>query len=772
MSKRETHLYEFGPYRLIPEEQLLLRDGRPVQLTPKAFETLLALVRRGGRLVEKDELLDEVWAGTTVEESNVAQNIFALRRALGDGEGGQRYIETVPKRGYRFLASVRVIEATAEEVSVQNHVRVRSTAPPPEADAPREGSPGAGEEEALNLVGVDGETAAGPPGGAFAGLGPTLNDEKLGTLGRTPGSAAVRRNGPGAKGAALILLVSLAAALGLAAMFYKWSRPAAPHSPFQRMKIARLTTTGKVFNAAVSPDGKYVVYATIEGNRQGLWMRQTGTQGQVQIVAPDEVTYTGLTFSPDSDHIYYSVFSRAFPNRALFRVPTLGGAARKVLENLRANPVSFSPDGRQFTFIRFVPGKESALMIANADGTGERKLLEHGAGGTIRFPAWSPDGKRIAYVADYYASNDSAVFEAQVADGSARPLTAQRWFRISGVSWLSDGSGLIALCSGGQDFAAQIWQLSYPGGEARRVTNDLNNYEWLSLTADSNALAAVTWQREANIWVAPVNDSGRARAVTSGSGISETCVSWTPDGRIVYHSNASGTDDIWITNADGGERKQLTSDARLNQCPAVSPDGRTIVFLSDRSGTPHLWRMNTDGSDQRQLANGVGGEQNPQFSPDGRWIVYRTNLGKPTVWRMPAGGGDPVQLTDKISFGPTVSPDSKLVAYTFRNDDDRLHIAVAPLEGGEPLKTFPIQPDFTFIRFVRWTPDGRAFAYIETRDGVSNIVAQPLDGGKPVPLTDFKEGQLFSFAFSPDGKQLALSRGAINRDVVLIRDFR
>ena len=777
MSEQDNHLYEFGPYSLNPGERLLLRGGEPVQLTPKAFDTLLTLVRRGGRLVGKDDFLNEVWAGTSVEESNIAQNILALRRALGDAEGGGKYIETVPKRGYRFTANIRVVEEGPDEVLVRRHVRASSAVEPRGGEPRPQGA--AGDEdglthEAFGVVAEVAEAAAGPrllaDGAREAGLG----YERPGSLENltSPPPTGTRRGRSGVLGVVLAL-VSLAAALALGALLYaRWGTPPPPPSHFQTMKLSRLTTTGTVFNAAVSPDGKYVVYATTERSRQSLWMRQTGTQGQVQIVGPDEVAYTGLSFSPDSNYVYYSIYSRAFPNRALFQMPTLGGASKKVLENLRANPVSFSPDGRQFAFVRFTPGKESALMIANADGTGERKLFERDASGTIRFPAWSPDGQRVAFVAMDYASNDCTLVEARVADGSTRPLTAQRWLRISGLSWLSGGGGLIMLCSKGPEFDAQIWQLSYPGGEARRVTNDLNNYEWVSLTADSETLAAVTTRQEANIWVAPVGDTSLARPVTSGPGIDETCPAWTNDGRILYHSNAGGADDIWITGADGGDRRQLTSNARLNQCPAVSPDGRSVVFLSDRTGAPHLWRMNLDGGGQRQLTDGPGGEQNPQFSPDGRWLVYRTSLSKPTVWKMPAAGGDAVQLTDKLSFAPAVSPDSKLVAYIFRDENDQSHIAVAPLEGGEPLRTFRLPPAFSFIRFFRWTPDGRAIAYIETRDGVSNVVAQPLDGGPKRQLTDFKDGQLFSCAFSPDGKWLALSRGSISRDVVLIKDFR
>jgi len=179
--------------------------------------------------------------------------------------------------------------------------------------------------------------------------------------------------------------------------------------------------------------------------------------------------------------------------------------------------------------------------------------------------------------------------------------------------------------------------------------------------------------------------------------------------------------------------------------------------------------MNIDGGDQRQLSNGARGEQNPQFSPDGRWIVYRTALGKPVVWKIPADGGEPVQLTDKISLAPTISPEGKWIAYTY-SDGSKLGIEIVPLEGGEPIKTFVVPR--TLVRPLRWTPDGRAIAYIDSADGLSNIVAQPLDGGNPLPLTEFKVDQIFSFAFSADGKQLALSRGTVESDVVLIKDFR
>ncbi len=568
---------------------------------------------------------------------------------------------------------------------------------------------------------------------------------------------------------ALLAFVVAGGGYGIYRLTAKRDKPA---PSFQTAKFTRLTTAGKASGVAISPDGKYVVHVQDDGGQQSLWTRQVATQSNVQIVAPAAVRYSGLIFSPDGNYLYYTAFSQELAQAVLFQVPTLGGPPKKLLGNVSSIAVSFSPDGKQFAFVRPTPREEFTLMIANADGNEERKIMQYqNPPHSISAPAWSPDGKRIAYRVGNFESNDSSVFETHIADGVTKPLTAQRWLSIGGLTWLADGSGLLMLATSGQQFVNQIWHLSYPQGEAHQLTNDLNNYLGKSLAADSNTLAVVQSEQQASIWVAPVSDSSRARPVTSGSGKADTFLAWTPDGRIVYQSNASGSDDIWIMGADGAGAKQLTANARINQLPEVSPDGRYIVFLSYRTGVPHLWRMNIDGSDQRQLANGASGEASARFSPDGRWLVYRTALGRWTVWKMPAdGSGQPVQLTDKYSRSPTVSPDGKLIAYFYREDNGPWRIAVAPFEGGEPLGTFdiPALPNAS----LRWTPDGRAVAYVDTRNGVSNIVAQPFDGGKPVQLTDFKADRIFSFDFSRDGKQLALSRGAINNDVVLISNFK
>ena len=543
--------------------------------------------------------------------------------------------------------------------------------------------------------------------------------------------------------------------------------------------MTRLTATGKVGDAAISPDGKYVVYAEEENEQQSLWVRQVATGSSVQIVAPADVMYFGLTFSPDGDYVYYAKGTRDDSTGSLYQVPSIGGASKKMLEHVDS-AVAFSPDGRRFAFVRAFPQRgESALVFVNVDGTGEQTLAARKSPdffhyeGIVR-PAWSPDGKTIACPA---GSADAAgpyynVVGARVEDGAVQPLTPQRWGWVSQVAWLSDGSGL-AVVAGEQIIKTQLWRLSYPSGEARQITSDLNWYNDVSLTRDSRTLVTVQSNRTSNLWVAPGGDAGRARQVTSGTSDSSLGLSWTPDGKIVYQSDATGKSELWVMNADGSDRRQLTHEGS-NYRPSISPAGRHIVFHSVRGGQTNIWRMDLDGGNLKQLTNGKTNVF-PDLSPDGRWVVYASSdsgESHPTLWKVPVDGGEPVRLTDVTTNMPAVSPDGKHIAsfYWDERASPTQGVMVIPFAGGQPVKRFNIVPDAINGFALRWSPDGRALLYLD--DQLSNIWSHPLDGGKPVQLTNFQGDRIFNFAWSPDGQWLALARGRVIDDAVLISDLR
>jgi TolB protein len=206
----------------------------------------------------------------------------------------------------------------------------------------------------------------------------------------------------------------------------------------------------------------------------------------------------------------------------------------------------------------------------------------------------------------------------------------------------------------------------------------------------------------------------------------------------------------------------------------VSPDGRYILFSSNQAGKFNIWRMDINGENLKQVTSG-NDEEFPQCSPDARSVVYQGFVnGIPTLWRTSIDGGDPVQLTYKYSNWPALSPDGKWIACAYLDEaNGQVRLAVIPSEGRQPQFTFdlplPYLQHFAWQR-IRWTVDGKGIAYIRNDGGVSNIWSQPLSGGPPQKLTDFKADQIFNFAWSGNGRELVYLRGIVTNNVVLITE--
>ncbi|HLL77057.1 MAG TPA: protein kinase [Pyrinomonadaceae bacterium] len=565
---------------------------------------------------------------------------------------------------------------------------------------------------------------------------------------------------------------------------------AADGSPvsFGRMRLTRLTTTGRASDATVSPDGKYVAYLNIEtrggpvqdGGTASVWIRQVATGRDIRIVEPDDFIVRGMTFSPDGNYLYYRA-RKAGEGEWVLRIPALGGDAQKLIRD-PFSPISFSPDGKRIAFVRnHSPAVgDSTVIVANADGTGERIVTTHRGAELFATPArptapaWSPDG-RVLICALGRPNDTLSLLEVQLEGGAERQIGTQRWSNIDSLAWLPDGSGLMLSARDQSSPQSQVWRVAYPSGEAHRVTNDLNEYHGMSLSGDAQTMAVVQSARDTDLWVMPAGrPASEARAVTSGTGKADGSwgISWTPDGKIVYGSNASGNRDIWLLDTERGTQKQLTSDARQNFYPQVTPDGSSILFLSDRGDEFGIWRMDTDGGNPRQLIAAT--VLRFTISPDGRWLVYSGTGAKgiPALWRARVDGGERVELNNEYwEEHPAVSPDGKQIAFQYFLLGTRgMSIGQIPIEGG-PI-TRIAEPPFRLGPVLRWTPDGKAIAYIDNRGEAGQIYALPAAGGPPRQLTDFKSDSIFWFDFSRDGKQLALARGTQTSDVVLISNFR
>ena len=560
-----------------------------------------------------------------------------------------------------------------------------------------------------------------------------------------------------------IALAVVAIAVGL----YKFVAHKESPAPFQAMKVTMLTTTGNVRQGIISPDGKYLAYVVEEAGGQSLRVRQIAIASTVQIVPPADTSYKGLTFSSDGNYVYYVRGDSQDPEfGVLYQVPVLGGDSRKLVVDVES-PVTFSPDGQRLAFVRGFPGRECALMVANVDGTGERRLAtrEPPAYFITEGPAWSPDGKSIAVGCLH------GVVAVQVADGKEATLASKLRGDVGRVAWLADGSGLLLTAF---DDAArrQIWQLAYPGGQVHRITNDTNDYDDLSVTADSKAIVAVSGGLVTRIWVSPKGKPDRPRQINPGAGYRDGLrgFSWTPEGKIVYTSLDTGGVNLWVMDADGNNPKQLTVAGHVGQGTSVCRDGQHIVY----SSSDLIWRMNIDGSYPIQLTNEKYAFW-PQCSPDERWVVYLfvpsagLQSGTFTTWKVPIDGGPPAQIREKPCGRPAISPDGKWIACGF-SEDSGIKVAVLPFQGGPPTKTFDMP--FSGVRALDWTPDGKAVTFAATSQGSQDIWIQSLVGGAPRRVTEIQAPSILHHAWSPDGKQLALVYGSRNGDAVLISNFQ
>lgn len=549
-------------------------------------------------------------------------------------------------------------------------------------------------------------------------------------------------------------------------------------NPPTEAEQVRLGIGGNVIEAAISPDGKYVAYVNDEAGRQSIWLRQITTGTDLQVVSPASAKYKGLSFFPNADYLSY--LKTEGDSADLYQVSTFGGASRRLATNVDT-PVSFSPDGTQFTFVRFsADAHATTLIIADANGNNERALatlkepqLFSRGGFTSNGPAWSPDGTLIAVPA--YSVTDKTFREimlVKVADGSMNTINQGRWDIIEKLVWLADGSGFLMNAYEPNSPLFQIWLLNRHGGEAQRITKDPSNYVGLSATKDSQVVLTIKNERVSSVWIQS-SASNSLEQLSSSRYLGTMGIAWTPDSKFVLASNINGSYEIWTMAADGSNRKQLTFNDRSNLEPVVSPDGRYIVYASFEGRHPHLWRINADGTNAKQLTNG-GDEDLPRFTPDGKWVVYHSiDHGRYSIRKVSIDGGDPVTLVSNPATQPDVSPDGKLVAcFGRRAGSTAWEILVVPIEGGSSVATFAlpatVDPEWPGLR---WTPDGTGLTYVATVQGVSNVWRQPLAGGEAKPLTDFKENRIFFFDWSRDERKLVLVRGSDTRDLILVRGF-
>ena len=729
MKELNRRIYRFDNFQLDAGNRQLRRDDTPLSLPAKAFDLLLALVENNGRLVEKDELFTSVWQDQIVEESNLTVHISQIRKALGETKKNPRFIETVPGYGYRFVGEVQNLED--DEIVIETQTLSRITI----------------EKEETNDTGI-------------------LEREKISTLSNVVASSRFRISA-----SKLAAIGGFAVLLTLALGAYQYFNVKKANIPFEKIKLTRLTNSGKVSGAAVSPDGKYIAYVLSESEGNSLWMQQVGTADNVRLLPPVKAQIWELTFTPDGSHIFYSLFADGNADLEFYRISSLGGVSEKI-PNVIASFISFSPDGKRVAYAQSdSPAGQNYLVIADADGTNQQTIAAKNQPNTFesnaQVVAWSPDGETIACLVNHFEADASysSIVGINLKDGSEKLLSQQRWYNVFSIEWLKNGSGLLISASDKVSGNNQIWFLSDPNGEARQITNDLSQYDSLSATADGKSFVTIQTNKSSGIFVGEAG-ADDFKEIVSETGELHPFV-WTHDGKIIFRSHKDGVSNLWTMDADGGNRRQLTSNAQVDSRGlCVSPDGKYLVFTSWRSGKSNLWRVDADGKNLTQLTDGEV-DTRPQCSPDGQSVIFQRGLhSRPVLWKINLEGGESVQLTDFYAKWNAVSNDGRRVSF-FQMVDNKWRIGIIPSEGGAILQRLDV-PASLKENEIRWSPDDRSLFYISASGNVGNVWTLPLDGTETKPVTNFKSQYLEDFAWSADGKHLAVSRSLQVSDVVLI----
>ena len=571
---------------------------------------------------------------------------------------------------------------------------------------------------------------------------------------------------------AVALVVLAAAAFGIYSFFFS-NRSV----PFQSIKISKVSGTHGARLGAMSPDGKYLAYVLNEEGNESLWLRHMATESNVQIVKPEHVHYQAMCFSPDGSYIYFTHSELASGPESqdydLYRTPVLGGNPQVLTKDIDSTP-SFSPDGQRFVFLRAndpEPGKYFVLM-ANADGSGEKTIMSGSMTVPGFSPVWSPDGTVIAALAYPQSEGDlTSVLTIDPANGSSKTVYRSKDMVFDDQAWLPRRNGLAIIFNGPDTLfrQRQIGILSYPQLQFRQVTADTNDYSSLSVSSDGSTIASVMHQATRDVYVSMGEKPDYSDAKQLSSGEVLWTVSWSSDGKILAEQDAT----IKQMGLDGVGNSLPAEKDTTSQNPHGCADG-LVVFTRAivKAGTRNLWVSSADGSGLRQLTTGRYDDAGA-CSPDGKWVFYISGTDR-TYMKVPLSGGKPepwVSPTAEGRAGFDVTRDGKTaVLGTYDFKVRKPNIALFSLESGQLIKNIDYDP--RHVGVLRFSPDGKGFVYPVRDKGVDNLYFQPLDGGTGRQLTNFNSLKIYSYQWSPDGKNLAFIRGDSPSDLVLIKDAK
>jgi len=532
--------------------------------------------------------------------------------------------------------------------------------------------------------------------------------------------------------------------------------------------VVRLTATGDIRTADISPNGRYVAYVRRTQGLYSLWLKQPNVEGDVELVDCGEDRCGGVAFSLDGSMVYFTRRAAHSPEGALYRLPVLGGSPELVFTGISGGP-AFAPDGRRVAFVRSTRSihGEDALISRNLSTGEERELIRYPAPGIFHSSvAWTADGSRLVYI------RLGKVSSIPSNGGKEEQVPNQHWNDLKEMAASPFTKSEVLVVGGQTGPPGRIFRVPLAGDGARPLTFDANRYTEVRAASRGDLVAL---QEDLTRTIQVVR-KGVAQAVIHSerqSSNGQWGIRWTPDGRILFISMplTNERSDLWLMNADGSDRRRVTRspDGIYYADPVISPSGNFVVTaVWEQSDKASIWRLDIPTGTSKPLTQGIQ-DYPPDISPDGRWVVYKSVKGdKPVLMKVSSDGGPALQLTTYACDQPDISPDGKWIACFGSTDPSKpAALLIVPFAGGQPAKTFALPSTAKLDANTAWTPDGDAVSFVNRVNGAGNVWSQPVNGGSPYQVTRFTSQDIFKLDWSRKG-ELVLSQGENTTDAMLI----
>lgn len=750
MSEARKNLsFTFDRFRLDAEKLMLYCDGTEVAIAPKVVKTLVVLVENAGAIITKEDLIRSVWDDSIVEESNLSQYLYILRKALGKTADGKPYIETLRRRGYRFNGEVQ-LEEHDWHVEPQSNTGVELQAT---TSVRREGN-------VLRLV-------------------KRIQAENVVQLDKQKQRRNLTRKHFLYRTALIIL-----AAAGLGSFGFRALRPTPAAEDRQtdipsEISVTRLTSVPNAVGATISLDGNFFVYAENDGESSKLFFQQTGQSSPEQIVSLPGYAIHAATITPDQRWVYFLASRLDRSGSVVYRIPSLGGPLTSMAEDV-SGPVSFSPTGNEMVFARNGPNT-SSFVIADAEGHSQRVILERRAPAWLfNSPAWSPDGRLIAF--GEAVSPGQGGVRLSVLDlttGRVKHVSDEKFDSAFRISWMPNGKGIALIGTRGyESYSAwrdQLYFVSYPEGLSRRMTNEGNRHNDTSLgVTNDGSIFVIAGNRTSQIW--SMDASGRSETAEQiSNGVADGRSGLVPlqDGRVAFLTRIADRIVIHIVDENGKELHEVSTKLQFFEELRGDPNGDIFVISANVGKSNHLFRVDSEGFGAKQLTFGDSSVIDASVSPDGKTIVYGSEywINDKMAARLERISSEGERDTFSVPncWLPNFSPNGSLIS-CIRYDSPE--IVVINAEDGRELESHRFPSSAVWNWGAGWTPDGNSLVLVTNDKGVSNLTGFPRDGRKPHKLTDFTSGYIYRYAYSHDGRRLFLARGYPNRDAMLISGLR